>query len=132
MPTATRSPTRHRLAARARLFRALSDETRLAVLELLRGGEQCVCDLQDALDAAQSRLSFHLRVLKEAGLVRDRKDGRWSFYALDPAAAGEIEAYARHLATPRPANVGAPVLHQLTRGRRPAGKVAKDPGDCCP
>ncbi len=70
------------LAHTARLFHALSDETRLAVLDMLRGGERCVCELQDALDAAQSRLSFHLKVLKDAGLVRDRKEGRWSYYAL--------------------------------------------------
>ena len=44
----------------ARLFHALSDETRLAVVEMLHDGERCVCELQDALDAAQSRLSFHL------------------------------------------------------------------------
>ena len=51
------------------LFHALSDATRLEILEMLRGGERCVCDLQDELDAAQSRLSFHLKVLKDAGLV---------------------------------------------------------------
>lgn len=59
------------LSRAAQLFHALSDETRLEILEKLRGGEQCVCDLQNDLDAAQSRLSFHLRVLKEAGLVSD-------------------------------------------------------------
>ncbi len=70
----------------ARRFQALSDPTRLAILELLRDGECCVCDLQSALEAAQSRLSFHLRVLKDAGLVSDRKDGRWSYYQLVPHA----------------------------------------------
>ena len=58
------------------LFHALSDETRLEIIELLRKGERCVCELTDSLDAAQSRLSFHLRVLRDAGIVRDRKDGR--------------------------------------------------------
>ena len=61
------------LVAAAALFHALSDETRLAILEMLRDGERCVCELQTELDAAQSRLSFHLRVLKEAGLVPDLK-----------------------------------------------------------
>ncbi|HVX87598.1 MAG TPA: metalloregulator ArsR/SmtB family transcription factor [Gemmatimonadales bacterium] len=70
----------------ARIFHALSDETRLAIVERLKGGERCVCDLQDLLDAAQSRLSFHLKTLKEAGLVTDRKEGRWSYYALVPGA----------------------------------------------
>lgn len=67
----------------AGVFHALSDETRLGILELLRSGERCVCELQDDLDAAQSRLSFHLKVLREAGLVRDRKEGRWSYYSID-------------------------------------------------
>jgi ArsR family transcriptional regulator len=73
------------------LFHALSDETRLEIIELLRKGERCVCELTDTLDAAQSRLSFHLRVLKDAGIVRDRKDGRWVHYELDPDAFEEVE-----------------------------------------
>lgn len=68
------------------LFHALSDETRLAVIEMLLGGERCVCELQEELGAAQSRLSFHLRVLKDAGFVNDRKEGRWVHYSLNPQA----------------------------------------------
>lgn len=74
------------LASVATLFHALSDETRLAIVERLRNGERCVCDLTDLLDAAQSRLSFHLKVLREAGLVDCRKDGRWAYYWLRPEA----------------------------------------------
>ena len=77
--------------APAQLFHALSDETRLEIVRLLRNGEQCVCDLTAALDASQSRLSFHLKTLKEAGLVTDRKQGRWVYYTLDPAAFTAIE-----------------------------------------
>lgn len=95
------------LARAARLFHALSDETRLAVLDMLRSGEQCVCDLQGALDAAQSRLSFHLRVLKDAGLVRDRKEGRWSYYAIDPDAVAELESLVESF---------RPGLVRITRG----------------
>lgn len=62
---------------------ALADETRLRIVELLMEGERCVCDLMDELNAAQSRLSFHLRTLKEAGLVKDRREGRWNYYSLD-------------------------------------------------
>lgn len=76
------------------LFHALSDATRLEILEMLRSGERCVCDLQDELDAAQSRLSFHLRVLKEAGLVEDRKEGRWSYYRIVPKALAEVHDLA--------------------------------------
>ena len=72
------------------LFHALSDATRLSIIEMLRDGERCVCELQDELDAAQSRLSFHLRVLKEAGLITDRRDGRWSYYTIAPNALGEV------------------------------------------
>jgi ArsR family transcriptional regulator, arsenate/arsenite/antimonite-responsive transcriptional repressor len=74
------------------LFHALSDETRLEIIELLGKGERCVCELTDTLDAAQSRLSFHLRVLKDAGIVRDRKDGRWVHYELNLEAFDEMES----------------------------------------
>jgi ArsR family transcriptional regulator len=70
------------------IFHALSDETRLRILQRLRGGERCVCELTDALDAAQSRLSFHLKVLKDAGLVTDRREGRWMYYTLDRETLG--------------------------------------------
>jgi len=73
-----------------RLFHALSDGTRLSILQRLRLGEQCVCNLTDALDAAQSRLSFHLKVLKDAGLVTDRREGRWMYYTMNPEALVEI------------------------------------------
>lgn len=72
------------------LFHALSDETRLQLLELLADGEQCVCDLTDALKTGQSRLSFHLKTLKDAGLLTDRRDGRWVYYALSPEAIEEL------------------------------------------
>lgn len=81
------------LSRAAALFHALSDPTRLAILERLRGGEHCVCDLQDLLDAGQSRLSFHLRVLKDAGLVTDRKESRWSYYALEASAFEEMQEF---------------------------------------
>jgi len=76
-------------------FHALSDETRLQVVEMLSHGERCVCELQEVLDAAQSRLSFHLKVLKDAGLVTDRRDGRWVYYALNGDALNEIVAFAQ-------------------------------------
>ena len=87
----------------ARLFHALSDETRLSILKRLRHGERCVCELTDALDAAQSRLSFHLRVLKEAGLVTDRREGRWMYYTLNAETLAEVADLAQTLATLLPA-----------------------------
>jgi ArsR family transcriptional regulator len=84
----------------SQLFHALSDETRLQILERLRAGERCVCELTDALDAAQSRLSFHLKVLKEAGLVSDRREGRWTYYTVNPETLGEMTDLVEALAAP--------------------------------
>lgn len=76
----------------ARLFHALSDEIRLEVIDLLRDGERCVCELTTALDIAQPRLSWHLRALKEAGILTDRKEGRWVYYALARDTFEEAES----------------------------------------
>ena len=78
-----------------RWFHALSDPTRLEIVVLLSHGQRCVCELQSALEAAQSRLSFHLGVLKEAGLVSDRREGRWIYYALNPEVLDDIRAFAQ-------------------------------------
>lgn len=86
MATAARTDSARAVA----LFHALSDPTRLEIIEILRDGEHCVCDLQDGLDAAQSRLSFHLKVLKEAGIVVDRREGRWAYYRLVPETLREL------------------------------------------
>ena len=67
----------------AGIFKALSDETRLRVIKLLENGELCVCDIFTALDMSQPKVSFHLNVLKEAGFLKDRKQGRWTHYRLD-------------------------------------------------
>ena len=87
MATATKPD----LSRAVELFHALSDETRLEIVQRLRTGEHCVCDLTDLLDAAQSRLSFHLKVLRDAGLVTDRKEGRWVHYALNRDAFQEVQ-----------------------------------------
>ena len=89
MPTVRPS---YDLEQSVRAFHALSDSTRLQLVELLRGGERCVCELMEALESAQSRLSFHLRILKEAGLVLDRKEGRWVYYRLNPDQVQELAA----------------------------------------
>jgi ArsR family transcriptional regulator len=97
MTTANRSDLRRTSV----VFRALADETRLAILAVLGDGERCVCELQNELDAAQSRLSFHLKVLKDAGLLSDRTEGRWSYYAIAPGALEEVHDLAAAL---RPAS----------------------------
>ena len=79
------------------LFHALSDPTRLSILQRLRFGERCVCELTDSLEAAQSRLSFHLKVLKDAGLVTDRREGRWMYYTLKTEAFAEVGEYVESM-----------------------------------
>jgi ArsR family transcriptional regulator len=65
------------------IFKALSDETRMRILKLLEKGELCVCDIVASLDMIQPKVSFHLCVLKEAGLIKDRKQGKWIHYCID-------------------------------------------------
>ncbi len=67
------------------IFKALSDETRLRIIKLLEKGELCVCDITAALDMVQPKVSFHLSTLKEAGLIKDRKQGKWIHYGLNEA-----------------------------------------------
>ncbi len=104
LPTRPVSPAAESKSAvrLAGLFHALSDPTRLRIVGALRQGEQCVCHLTGILDAQQSRLSFHLKTLKDAGLVADRRDGRWIHYSLVPevfeearGALGEMTAVRR-------------------------------------
>ena len=88
------------------LLRALAEPIRLQVVLALQDGERCVCDLTGDLDLAQSKLSFHLKVLKEAGLIRARQEGRWMYYRLDPAALIALQDWLGQLAagcrTPAP------------------------------
>jgi len=79
-------------ARAAALFHALSDVARIEIVAALLGGERCVCDLMDVVGAAQSRLSYHLKVLKDACLVTDRREGRWAYYTLERDAIVETEA----------------------------------------
>jgi ArsR family transcriptional regulator, arsenate/arsenite/antimonite-responsive transcriptional repressor len=106
IPVATREASRA-----VKLFHALSDETRLEIMSHLQKGEQCVCDLMDTLKSAQSRLSFHLKVLKEAGLIEDRREGRWVYYSINLDALKELE--------------------ELVRALKQSAKSAVSAGRCC-
>jgi ArsR family transcriptional regulator len=86
------------LTRTARLFHALADETRLGILGQLVQGERCVCELTGPLDAAQSRLSFHLKTMKDAGVLESRKEGRWVYYRINPEALEAITAVVSELA----------------------------------
>lgn len=74
-------------------FHALSDPLRIQVLELLRKQELCVCELCEYLGTTQSKLSFHLKALKEAELVRTRQEGRWIYYSLNVPQFAVLEQY---------------------------------------
>jgi len=72
---------------------AICEPTRRAALALLwDGGEHCVCELMARLDASQSRMSRHMKVLREAGLVLDRRDAQWVRYRRNPDLASDIAA----------------------------------------
>ena len=74
----------------AKVFKALCDPRRLAILEQLRGGEKCACVLLEKLDIGQSGLSYHMKVLCEPGLVTSRQEGKWTHYRL--SAEGRARA----------------------------------------
>lgn len=66
-----------------RVFKALSDETRLRIMNLLLQRECCVCEVMQALDISQTRASRNLNILYEADLLTLKRDGLWSFYSID-------------------------------------------------
>lgn len=75
------------------ILSALSEPIRLAAVRILwDGGEHCVCELMDKLDATQSRMSRHMSTLKQAGLVVDRRDAQWVRYRQNPDLAPELAA----------------------------------------
>lgn len=88
------------------LLKAMADPLRLQVLEALGGGERCVCELTSELGLAQSKLSFHLKVLREAGLIEARDEGRWVYYSLRTDAIEQLRGWLGDLAvkcsTPAP------------------------------
>jgi ArsR family transcriptional regulator len=84
------------------IVHALSDETRPRIIVCLKDGEQCVCDLTETSQTGQSRLSFHLKVLKEAGLVKDRPEGRWIYYALNEEILDEFKDQMDSIKSPLP------------------------------
>lgn len=77
----------------ANIYHALSEVTRLRILKLLEHGELCVCDLVAALEMSQPKISFHVAALKSAGLIADRKDGRWIRYSI----VADCDLFRRYL-----------------------------------
>ena len=119
-------------------FRALGDPTRLRVVNLLSRGSLCVCDIQRILEQPQSSISRHLALLKSAGLIRDRRDGMRTFYALTDwdsrLARGVLAAIRSHLAVEGAYQTDVEELEALrARGEcheesKPARRAAGRPG----
>jgi ArsR family transcriptional regulator len=76
--------------------KALSDPTRIRIIAALRHGEVCVCELCDAMELSQSTLSNHLQVIRQAGLVTTRRDGKWIYYGIEPNQAPLVDALFTH------------------------------------
>ncbi len=67
----------------AKMFKALDDEKRLQILDMIRGGEKCACVILEDMQISQSTLSHHMKILCESGIVHGRKDGKWVYYSID-------------------------------------------------
>ena len=80
------------LDQRANVLKAIADSSRLEILEILSPEIRCNCHLQEVLDLAPNLLSYHLKVLREAGLIEGTKRGRWVDYALTPHAYARMAA----------------------------------------
>lgn len=110
-------------AQAAERFHALSDPTRVAIVGQLISGEKCVCELMEAVDSAQSRLSFHLKVLKDSGIVTDRRDGRWVYYTLEQEMVAAMAEFLTELC-PR-------VRRGAAAGARAKVLPLRRAGTCC-
>ena len=86
--------------SQARVFKALCDPKRLAILEQLRGGERCACQLLEPMDLTQSGLSYHMKILCDSGLVTGRQEGKWTHYRLSPSGRDHALELLRQLTTP--------------------------------
>lgn len=84
----------------ARVFKALCDEKRLEIIELLRSGEKCACVLIEKMSIGQSGLSYHMKILCDSGLVESRQEGKWTHYKLSESGRDYAIALLKELTTP--------------------------------
>ena len=98
-------------AGEARVFKAFCDETRLRILDLLRGGEKCVCALIEETGLPQSTLSYHMKILCDAGVAAGRQEGKWTHYSVRPAGMARAA--------------------DILKGYAPANKPKRKSPDCC-
>ena len=82
------------LTAEIKVFKAVADATRLKILKLLSGGELCICEIMLALKKPQSSVSHNLSILEDAGLVKERKEGKWCRYSISSQAVIDMVSLA--------------------------------------
>ena len=85
----------------AKVFKALCDPKRLAILEQLRSGEKCACVLQEPLDLTQSGLSYHMKILCDSGIVISRQEGKWTHYQRSLSGRDYALQLLKKLTTPK-------------------------------
>lgn len=83
----------------AQVFKALGDETRLKIIEILSCGELCACDILESFDITQPTLSYHMKILTESGLVKSRKEGSWIRYSNNMELISEIKMFWDRITT---------------------------------
>ena len=79
------------------IMESLSDPIRINILELMMNGEICVCDIVKVTGLAQSKISYHIKILKDSGLISDRQKGRWVYYKLDLEVLSDIQNWVGNL-----------------------------------
>ena len=79
------------IAQTAKLLKAIADKNRLKIINLLSCGKMCVCKITENLELSQPNISHHLRVLKEAGLIKSTKRGKWVDYELNNEELEELQ-----------------------------------------
>ncbi len=85
---------------KARVFKALCDPKRIAIIELLRSGEKCACKLSEELDIAQSALSYHMKILCESQLVESWYVGKWTHYQISASGCEHAMALLQEITRP--------------------------------
>lgn len=86
----------------AKIFKALCDEKRLAILQQLKSGEKCACVLIASMHIGQSALSYHMKILCESGMVTSRQEGKWTHYSLNPQGSEYAAKRLLELTSPEP------------------------------
>ncbi|OLS02499.1 ArsR/SmtB family transcription factor [Tissierella creatinophila] len=82
---------------KADIFKALGDETRLTIIDMLSCGEICACKIIEGLNLSQPTISHHMKVLQQVGLVKARKDGRWMHYSINKEKVEEIKEFITYM-----------------------------------